>query len=248
MADSDNTTTRPLITRRRLLAGTAIAIAGWKPNAFAGNDLQADQFADPAIAVWRKWQIAREHTEQLCRQQQRLERKLVETIGFPCATIRVREEHVRLHSIQAIRKLVSLGSEGVARRSGAEVDFAAHQARWDAADKEIGYSATLQAEREAADRAEDLLGLLSGTPAASLAGVAAKLDAVLKEGESSDCDGEFPWPQIRSVFEDIHRLSSQPFPEGSANPQLAKKQGVVEANRSSPRKSGGVVVPHPTGT
>lgn len=54
MGDSDNTTTRPLVTRRRVLAGTAIAIVGSKRNAFARNDLETDQSADPAVAVWRK--------------------------------------------------------------------------------------------------------------------------------------------------------------------------------------------------
>ena len=51
MADSDNTTTLPLVTRRSVLAGTAIAIAGWQRKAFAGNALETDLPADPAVAV-----------------------------------------------------------------------------------------------------------------------------------------------------------------------------------------------------
>lgn len=84
MADSDNTTTLPPVTRRRLLAGTAAA--EWQPSAFARNDLETDQSADPAVAVWRKGQAVHHKTGQLCRRQQRFERKLTETIGFPCAT------------------------------------------------------------------------------------------------------------------------------------------------------------------
>lgn len=71
------------------------------------------------------------------------------------------------------------------------------------------YSAAMLAEREAADQAEELLKVLSKTPATTLAGVAVKLDAVLKEGQPSEDDAEFPWPQIRSVLEDIDRISRQ---------------------------------------
>ncbi|WP_292064660.1 hypothetical protein [Mesorhizobium sp.] len=214
MADSDNTMTLPFVTRRRVVAGTAIAMVGWQPRAFASNDLEKDQSADPAVAVWRKWQAAREETERLCRQQQNLERKLAEMVGFPCATIRLRDgRSVRLHSLKAIRDVLDLGPEDVAMRAKAEADFAAHQARWDAADREIGYSAALHAERKAADRAEDMLEMLSETPAASLAGVAAKLDAVLREGEVSEDSIEFPWPQIRSTLDDVIRIGQRLVPE-----------------------------------
>ena len=66
-----------------------------------------------------------------------------------------------------------------------------------------------KAERKAADRAEDLLELLSETPAVSLAGVMAKLDAVPREGQASKDDAEFPWPQIRSALEAIGRIGRQ---------------------------------------
>ncbi|TJW39667.1 MAG: hypothetical protein E5W83_30370 [Mesorhizobium sp.] len=210
MANSDDTTTRPLVTRRRVLAGTAIAIAGYLPKAFARNDLGTDLSADPAVTVWRKWQSAHKQTERLCRQQQRLERKLAETIGFPSATIQLSDgKRVTLHSLGALREVLDLGPEDVSMRAKAETDFATHQASWDAADRELGYSAALRAEREAGDRAEDLLELLSETRATSLAGVAAKLDAVLREGEVSEDSDEFPWPQIRSAFEDMSRMANR---------------------------------------
>lgn len=210
MADSDTTTTLPIVTRRRVLAGTAIAMAACQPAAFARNDLEADQSADPAVAVWGKWQAASEQTEWLRRQQQRLERKLVETVGFPCTTIQLSDgERVAVHSLEALQEVLGFRPADAAARAQAEADIAAHQARWDAADKEIGYSAMLLAEREAAERVEALLEALSEAPATSLAGVAAKLDAVLREGEDSQHSGEFPWPQIRSARDDIGRISEQ---------------------------------------
>jgi hypothetical protein len=162
----------------------ASVIARSNRNAVAGCEQQASQSSSSAEALWRKWQDAEAETQRLCSQQQCLERKLIETVGLPCAAI---------------------PSEG----EKAEADFAAHQARWDAADRELGYSAALKAEREAAGRAADLLEMLARTPATSLAGVAAKLDAVLREGQPSEDDPEFPWPQIRSVLEDVVRIGQQ---------------------------------------
>ncbi|MER9597758.1 hypothetical protein [Mesorhizobium sp. M0244] len=75
-----------------------------------------------------------------------------------------------------------------------------HQVRWDAAAEETGYTAALRAEREACDRAKDLLGAFSTTHATTLAGVAGKLDAVLREGEAWEECSEFPWPQLRSAL------------------------------------------------
>ncbi|MDX8481467.1 hypothetical protein RFN28_23825 [Mesorhizobium sp. VK24D] len=214
MGDSDNTTTLPRVTRGRLLAATTNAKARRQPRAFACDESEIDQSADPAVAVWCKWKAAHHQTEQLCRQQQRLERQLVERVGFPCATIRLRDgESVTLHSLKAILEVLDLGPEEAAKRSEAEADFAAHQARWNAADRKIGYSATLRAECEAADRAEDLLEALSKTPATSLAGVIAKFDAVLMEGEASEDDAEFPWPQIRSARDDLIRIGKEEVPE-----------------------------------
>ncbi|WP_149804728.1 hypothetical protein [Mesorhizobium sp. NFR06] len=147
--------------------------------------------------------------ERLCREQQRLERKLAETIGFPSAMILSNGESVTLHSLKEIRGSLGVDSVDAVVRANAEAEFAAHQARWDAADTEIRYSAAMLAEHEAANRAEALLEELSETPATTLVGVAAKLDAVLKEGQPSEDEAEFPWPQIRSVIEDIARISRQ---------------------------------------
>ncbi len=146
----------------------------------------------------------------MSREQQRLERKLAETVGFPNVTIQLSEGGTaKLRSLEALRDVLGVSSVDVATGAKAEADLAAHQARWDASDRAIGYSATLRAESDAADRAEALLEALSDTPAISLAGVAAKLDAILREGQPSKDDAEFPWPQIRSVLEDIGRIGGQ---------------------------------------
>jgi hypothetical protein len=168
------------------------------------------------VALWRQWQDAHRLTQRLCRRQQGLERQLAETVGFPCVAIQLTDdERVTLSSLRAVHEVFRLAPEDTAARARAEAEFAAHQTRWDMADKAVGYSATLQAEREAADQTEDLLEALAATSATSLAGVAAKLDAVLREGTVWEDGSEFPWQQIRSALDDLIRMSPLLHPDQS---------------------------------
>lgn len=207
MADSDNSTPLSFVARRRVLGATAIAILGWETSALAGKAPAAAVPSDPALAIWREWYNAHELSEYLCDQSAHLERTLAETVGYPCATIQLPgREDVTAHSIRALREVLGDDTEADEARAKAEAHFAAHQARWDAADRRIGYSSVTEAERKAADRAEHLLEALAAAPATSLTGVAAKLNAVLLEGEVREGGAEFPWPQIRSAFDDVMRI------------------------------------------
>lgn len=207
MADSDDTTTLSLVTRRKMLASTAVALGAWGSNAFAGNKIAGETSSDPVLTLWHQWQDAHRLTESLCRQQQGLERQLAETVGFPFAIIQLSDgERVAAYSLEAIHDVLHLAPEETEACAKAEAEFAAHKLQWDRADQEIGYSATVQAEREAGDRAEDLLDAMAATSATCLVGVAAKLDAVLREGNIWEDGSEFPWPQIRSALDDLARI------------------------------------------
>ncbi|CAH2396136.1 hypothetical protein [Mesorhizobium escarrei] len=230
MADSDNSMTLPFVTRRRVLAGGLITSTALllEKGALAGNAVATGTPPDPSLILWREWETAHKLTERLCRKQQRLETNLVESVGFPCATVRLPEgEDVTVHSIVALNEVLGKGPDMAALRERAEADFAVHQARWDAAAEETGYTAALRAEREAGDRAEDLLEAFSTTPATTLAGVAGKLDAVLREGEAWEECSDFPWPQIRSALSDLVRIAQQmpeQFFHGEPRPQLRPRR------------------------
>ncbi|TPL38880.1 hypothetical protein [Mesorhizobium sp. B2-4-6] len=220
MADSDNIMPLSFVTRRKVLGATAIAIVGWERNVLVGQAPAAAIPFDPALAVWREWRKARDVSQRLCDQSAQLERTLVETVGFPCATVRLPSgKDMTLHSIRALHEALGAGADTTEKRATAEADFAAHQARWDAADRRIGYSLVADAEMKAGDRAEGLLEALAATPATSLAGVAAKLNAVLLESEVREGGAEFPWPQIRSAFDDIDRIRRQ------ANADVVQRSG-----------------------
>jgi hypothetical protein len=208
MVDSDNTTTLAYVTRRKMLSGSAMAMGAWSSGAFALDTVMQEASSDPVLTLWRQWQDAHRMTERLCRRQQGLERQLIRTVGFPFSVIRLSDgEPVAAYSREAIHDVLRLAPEEAAACTEAEAEFEAHKLRWDRADRDIGYSATVQAERDSADQASDLLDALAATPATSLAGVAAKLDAVLREGNVWEDGSEFPWPHIRSALDDLARIA-----------------------------------------
>ncbi|RCS22082.1 hypothetical protein DUT91_20425 [Phyllobacterium salinisoli] len=161
--------------------------------------------SDPAMALWRAWQAACLNTVALCQKQQRLETQLINSVGFPHAKVYLPDEDAT-YSMWWQGDIGDYfgGDPGI--RTKAEADLAAHQARWDAEDERLGYSAAKRAEHAAADRQQELVDALTTTPATTLAGVAGKLDAVLYEGAPSEESTEFPWPLIRSALHDILRI------------------------------------------
>ncbi|RWH66145.1 hypothetical protein [Mesorhizobium sp.] len=203
MADSDHSMTLPHVTQSRLLPAAPHATAEKQSKPIASSDSRTDT----AVAVWRDWQEAHFETERLSHENKRLERELAETVGFPRATIPLPDgTSMKLRSLEALHQIRDIGQVDAATCAKAEADLAAHETRWNSADQNIGYTATLLAEAEAAARSEALLYLLSQTPATSLEGIAGKLDAALREGQTSPEDAEPPWPQIRSALKDIARL------------------------------------------
>ncbi|MCH2396469.1 hypothetical protein [Oceanibaculum sp.] len=217
MADSDNTRVFPSVTRRMLLSGTAVATVVLPladAAALAAGAPAEGSASDPALALWRDWQAAYLDTAALCRRQQRLETQLVEAIGFPYAEVYLPDEDatVAVSWHGDIEELFGDDPALAELRAQAEADLAAHQARWDAEDKRIGYSAARRAELAAADHEQELVEVLMATPANTLAGVAGKLDAVLREGESVEECTEFPWPQLRSALVDLVGIAQTRLP------------------------------------
>ncbi|MCT7374724.1 hypothetical protein [Chelativorans salis] len=210
MADSDDTTTLPSVTRRHLLLGTMATTAAWplQDEAAVAGALADNPSFDPALLLWHQWKDAFRSTAALCRKQQRLETKLIGCVGFPQAEVYLPDEDVTVTVswLEDIEELFGDDPAVADIRVNAEADLAAHQARWNEADAQIGYSSAKRAEQEASDREQDVFDTLTHTPATSLAGVAGKLDAILREGESWEDCSDFPWPQVRSVLVDVVRI------------------------------------------
>ncbi|WP_265518716.1 hypothetical protein [Nitratireductor luteus] len=217
MDDSDDTTTLPSVTRRHLLVGTMATTAAWplQEGAAIAGTLASNPSFDPALSLWHEWKAAYLHTAALCRKQQRLETKLVGRVGFPQADVYLPDEDVTV-TVSWLGDIEELLGDDPALadiRAQAEADLAAHQARWDDADAQIGYSAAKREEQDASDREQDLFDSLTHTPATSLSGVAGKLDAILREGESWEDCSDFPWPQVRSALVDVVRIGQALQPD-----------------------------------
>ncbi|AZO29767.1 hypothetical protein [Mesorhizobium sp. M1B.F.Ca.ET.045.04.1.1] len=206
MADSNNSMSAFFVTRRRLLAGTATAAAAWpfQVKSRAAELTDGSSAADPALRLCGNWQKVHDETLALCREQQRLETHLARTVGFPCAKLRLADgTDVTLHSIESLNDAYS--PENEVEWGRALADFAAHQARWDAADDEIGYSRTDELIRRSETAESALLDDLPETAATSIEGILAKLKVILRDGEHWEHPDDFPWPHIRSVLGDLSR-------------------------------------------
>ncbi|MDL2408089.1 hypothetical protein PY650_21010 [Rhizobium calliandrae] len=82
-------------------------------------------------------------------------------------------------------------------------------AAWQTTDQVVEYQEAKRTEEYAADIEDRLAADLWSTRALSVAGVTAKLFAILKKGEPSNENEEFPWPEIRSVLADLIRVGGR---------------------------------------
>jgi hypothetical protein len=92
MADSDNTTTLPFVTRRR--KKRIVVFNHSVPGGRAGAR-DVSEAGDPAIAAARLWRGAQARTLTLCRRQQRLETTLMRAVGSPLAAGAANEAEAR---------------------------------------------------------------------------------------------------------------------------------------------------------
>ncbi|WP_306030724.1 hypothetical protein [Stappia sp. MMSF_3263] len=207
MADSETSTTLPFVTRRTLLKGTITVSATWRFH--PSYALSAPAFPDPALSIWYDWNRAHLRTTALCRRQQMLEARLVRTVGFPKAQVRLPGEDTTATAtcFQDIVELLGNDPALDGLRLKAEADLAEHKARWDAEDRRLGYSLIKRTELSTAKRAQDLFDTLMTTPATTLAGIVGKLNALLDEGATSEGCEEFPWPQLRAALDDLIRIT-----------------------------------------
>lgn len=204
MADSDNSTTLPSVTRRRLMAGAVLSVSwpfGVSTHEGARNPLKQN---DPALVLCQNWQQLHDKTLALCREQQRLEAHLTRRVSFPRVGARLSDgREVTVHSIECLKNLHS--PEDEAEWGRALASLAEQQAHWDAVDAEIGYSRTDELIRQSEAAEQALLDELSLSPASSIEGILAKLVVIVRNGEHWEDPHCFPWPHVRSVLDDIVR-------------------------------------------
>jgi len=172
-----------------------------------------DPAPDPAVVLWRDWNAAYEQAMWRCDRLQELEAALAERVDGLWTVVSVPGgEETIVCSKAALDRIIGERTDMAEIRDRAEAELDARQAHFEVVATEIGYFAGLKAEQEGFAKVEALLEALSQTPAVSLAGVAGKLDAVLRNGADWEDRSGFPWPQIRSAREDLMRIEHQLTP------------------------------------
>ena len=210
MADSDHTRIHSAVTRRKALKATAATMISVPFQAIGAiaNTETGEASSDPALTLWREWRVAHAQTTALCRKQQRLETLLMQSAGPPSVEMELGDDGtiVRLSRAEDIEEVLGEDPAVAEECARARAEFAARRARWAEADAVIGYSEAVQEERDAADRAQDLADRLTKTPATTLAGVVAKLDMILQEGQPTEHCDDFPWREIRMALRNLKQI------------------------------------------
>ncbi len=221
MADTDKRTTLLTVTRRQLMAGVAAASSAGPFGVSARDDTTRKlQLEDPTLRLCERWLEVHGRTQALCRKQQSLETMLVRTIGSQNT-----QEHLTSGGEANVRSVDGLSiillPEDEAFQDKAVAELAAHQARWDAMDDQIGYSRMDEMIRQSEAIEQALLGDLLLSPATTIHGVLAKLSVMLCEAENREDPDDFPWLHIRALWNDLIRLHGL---DAVTNPGSEKQQ------------------------
>jgi hypothetical protein len=183
---------------------------------------------DPALLLSQAWIEAHSRTLTLCLRQQQLESELAISIGFPPAKIILPDGSEReVSSLEDVQDVLDTTTDKQISRVEAEA-LVDHWSRWQAKDAELGYSATREAEQQAAEKEQILLDELARTPARSIAGVIAKLAVLLREVEDHHDASDFPLPHIRSVLDDLTRITRHNAPNGSSLHPILERRAASE--------------------
>lgn len=201
MADSDNTTTLPCVTRKTGTVRSASAIeespaeteirtesepsadvvlaAAEKPTVLAASrkdqELQPSAPSDPALLLVSDWQMARYISLLLCRVQQRLESQIMVNAGIQGLT---EDSPTRAQGQMA-------GTFGPPR----------------------DYAVAREAEVFAMTEALKFQDSIPEVAATSLSGVIAKLEMILGADRDIGDPTDFPWPHIASALRDLKAIA-----------------------------------------
>ncbi|MGK9235797.1 hypothetical protein KXS07_29050 [Inquilinus limosus] len=206
MADSDDNTTLPALSRRALLGGATILPIGAADSGCRGGN------SDPVLDLWQEWRAVHAELDAWQDDWQRKEGVLLRTVGMPRVLVSVpgQTEPVSACEPAEIDELLEGVPGTEALRETLHREFAAHRRRWETAAAAIGLGPVEERINLAWDCWEALTESVWQTPARSLAGIAAKLSMVLSIGQSRSDDEEFPWPPLRSVLADLRRFADLP--------------------------------------
>ncbi|MDZ5454765.1 hypothetical protein [Labrys sp. ZIDIC5] len=130
-----------------------------------------------------------------------METELFRTVGFPSVTLNLStlDKPVQIATVEAFDDLALAEPSIQHLRNYVEAELHAQDARWDAADRRIGYSAALREEELALSHEERLADDLLAADALTIPGIGAKLEALIALDAPTEHTDERPWPQLQRV-------------------------------------------------
>jgi hypothetical protein len=205
MVDSETTTSLPFVTRRTLLTG-AITTAVIPIRAMSSDSSVA---GDPILSLWRDWQSVFAEAVAWSVKAGSLEHAMARKVGYPRVLIPSLAQGDPIWATSHADIDAELEGTAVTdeQRQQLHSDLAAQQARWDTAKEATGFNEADRNETEAWARSEELANALFTLPAQGILGVIIKLTLILRTGEAEVSPDEHPWPQLRSVHNDLRRLA-----------------------------------------
>ena len=187
MADSEDSRTLSKIMQRHTLAKSA----GPHP--------------DAPIALWSKWFALHQRRQALSVRQREIESRLLAAVrSAPIVELAAAGD--QSSSLAATDDKIDdlLPGEDMAdARSCAKAQLEALRLEWGAADEQLGYSRTHQEELDVMQAELEAAQCLWMAPARTIAGVAAKLHALIEWEDPGTQPGESPWPELRSILGDL---------------------------------------------
>ena len=166
---------------------------------------------DPLVLLWREWRKTLGAFRRQCRETQRLERLLMERIGFPRVEVPVQEADrslVFVTEAQEIDRLLGTTPATSSLRARLTRDLAAAQARWDAEAEASGLTAASAREAATDRRIDEMLRAAATTPARSMMGTVAKLAIAAEWGLSEPETDGHPWTFLCSVLADLTAMAA----------------------------------------
>lgn len=203
MADSENSRSLPGVTRRTLLAGTAMA-------PLTATRRPADgATAEPMTVLYRRWQQAEAEALHWSRKWGDLETVLARTVGYPRVSISSpsAEASIWVTTHDDIDRELADRPDQELLRARLHAELAGQKRRWDRQAEVIGLSEAEQAEQLAWEKRTALADRAFSLPGHDLSDIITKLTLISRMGEIRERDDEFPWPQIDSVIRDLRRLA-----------------------------------------
>jgi hypothetical protein len=204
MVDSENSTSLSSVSRRKML-GCAIASPALRAVHLTAGPTQP---YDPVLLLWCEWQRLHAYALELCKHWQKVEARLVHSVGFPQVFISSSDSARKIcaQSHSDIDHAVAAGDCSQELSVALHAELAVRRDRWDAEAKALGLDEANRQEVAAWREEEEAVRAVFRTRAATLAGVEIKLTLMIELCAAFSDDPDFPLPQLRSALSDVKRL------------------------------------------